>query len=133
MKGAAAVTTIISSSWMLPKEHCWVEVLSETSPVIFLPAEIVTAEVSNDTAVVHMLDSGIQSRISKHLIYQKNKEVLPRGWDDMVSMNVLNDAEILQNIKRRFSQDEIFTYIGPTLVVMNPYKLITRSFNESIL
>lgn len=48
-------------------------------------------------------------------------------------MNVLNDAEILHNIKRRFLANEIFTYIGPTLVVVNPYKLLNHIFNSQIL
>ena len=42
----------------------------------------------------------------------------------MVSMDNLNEAEILYNIKLRYAQDRIFTYIGPTLIVMNPYKKI---------
>lgn len=47
----------------------------------------------------------------------------------MVSMAVLNEAEILTNVQLRFSQDNIFSYIGPTLIVMNPYKMIKESFN----
>ncbi len=49
---------------------------------------------------------------------------MSEGWEDMVSMNVLNDAEIIHNVKVRNSMDLIFTYIGPTLIVMNPYKKI---------
>ena len=36
----------------------------------------------------------------------------------MVLMEVLNEAEILDNIQSRFINDQIFTYIGPTLIVM---------------
>lgn len=39
-------------------------------------------------------------------------------------METLNDAELLQNLILRFRVDEIFTYVGPTLLVMNPFKLI---------
>jgi myosin heavy subunit len=42
----------------------------------------------------------------------------------MVSMEILNDAELLYNLKIRYLQDEIYTYVGPTLLVINPYKLI---------
>ena len=48
----------------------------------------------------------------------------------MVSMNVLNEAEIMSNIKLRYSKDLIFTYIGPTLIVINPYKTLENEFNN---
>ncbi|KAL4510085.1 hypothetical protein ABPG72_010278 [Tetrahymena utriculariae] len=45
-------------------------------------------------------------------------------------MDHLNQAEILINLQRRYDQDLIFTFIGPTLVVMNPYKLIPKIFSD---
>lgn len=48
----------------------------------------------------------------------------------MVKMNCLNEAEILDNIKRRYEKDTIFTYIGPTLIVVNPYKNLAATFGE---
>lgn len=47
----------------------------------------------------------------------------------MVNMQILNEAEILNNIRERYSVDNIFTYIGPTLVVMNPYKKLEENFS----
>ena len=47
----------------------------------------------------------------------------------MVKMNVLNEAEILNNINIRYNQDIIYTYIGPTLIAINPYKVVKKSFN----
>lgn len=52
---------------------------------------------------------------------------------DMCEMNVLNEPEILRNLIERYRKDEIFTYIGPTLIVVNPYKLIDRHFNAKAL
>jgi myosin heavy subunit len=48
-------------------------------------------------------------------------------------MNILNEPEILRNLIDRYKKDEIFTYIGPTLIVINPYKLIERHFNNRTL
>ena len=53
----------------------------------------------------------------------------PEGWNDMVTMNVLNEPEIVANVKLRYMKDLIFTFIGPTLIVMNPYKKIDALFN----
>ena len=42
----------------------------------------------------------------------------------MVNMEILNDGELLANLKRRFLKDMFMTYVGPTLLVVNPFKLI---------
>lgn len=64
-------------------------------------------------------------------VHYGNKYML--GWPDMVQMNVLNEAEIIANIKLRYMKDLIFTFIGPTLIVMNPYKLIKSAFAAETL
>lgn len=51
----------------------------------------------------------------------------------MCDMNVLNEPEVLNNILRRYKNDDIFTNIGPTLIVVNPYKKIDRLFSSEIL
>jgi myosin heavy subunit len=42
----------------------------------------------------------------------------------MVEMLVLNEPEILNNIALRYSTGNIYTRIGPTMIIMNPFKLI---------
>jgi myosin-5 len=44
------------------------------------------------------------------------------NFDDMVNMDILNDAELLENVRKRFQMDLIFTFVGPTLIVLNPFK-----------
>lgn len=52
---------------------------------------------------------------------------------DMCEMNILNEPEVLQNLMKRYLQDDIFTYIGPTLIAVNPYRPIEKLFNEKTL
>ncbi|KAL4501636.1 hypothetical protein ABPG72_018687 [Tetrahymena utriculariae] len=56
-----------------------------------------------------------------------------KTYDDMVEMSLLNESEILKNISTRYKQDQIFTLIGPTLIVMNPYKQISNLFDDQIM
>ena len=58
-------------------------------------------------------------------VYQTN-QVSSEGFDDMVDMENLNEAELLYNIKKRYEKNEIFTYVGPTLLVVNPYQVISK-------
>ena len=40
----------------------------------------------------------------------------------MVNLEYPNNPEILENIKLRFKKQQIYTWVGPTLLVVNPYK-----------
>ncbi len=42
----------------------------------------------------------------------------------MVNLEILNDAELLNNIDIRYSNDLIYTFVGPTLLAVNPFKII---------
>jgi myosin-5 len=42
----------------------------------------------------------------------------------MVNMPILNEPEILSNIHNRYNNSNIYTRIGPTLIILNPYKSI---------
>lgn len=44
--------------------------------------------------------------------------------DDMVTLGDLHEAALLHNVRLRFFNDDIFTYIGPILCAANPYKMI---------
>ncbi|KAJ3223556.1 Unconventional myosin-Ie [Clydaea vesicula] len=44
------------------------------------------------------------------------------GVEDMVLLSKVTDDQITENLKKRFMADLIYTYIGPTLVAVNPYK-----------
>ena len=45
-------------------------------------------------------------------------------------MDCLNEPEIINNISLRYNKDNIFTYIGPTLIVVNPYKILQNAFSQ---
>ena len=55
-----------------------------------------------------------------------NYKDAPEGFDDMVDMEHLSEAELLENMRVRFMAEMIYTYVGPTLIVLNPYKRIEK-------
>jgi myosin heavy subunit len=44
--------------------------------------------------------------------------------ENMVKLNALNDPAILYNLRLRFSQDVIYTYVSTILVAVNPFKML---------
>ena len=57
---------------------------------------------------------------------------LPNGYNDMVDMENLSEAELLYNMKIRYEKDMIFTYIGPTLLIINPGRKIDELYTEEV-
>ena len=51
----------------------------------------------------------------------------------MCHMTVLNEPEVLNNLIERYKKDLIFTYIGPTLIVLNPYKYLPQLFDNNVM
>ncbi|EEC01022.1 myosin I, putative [Ixodes scapularis] len=44
------------------------------------------------------------------------------GVDDMVLLPKVSEESIVDNLRKRYLEDQIFTYIGPVLVSVNPFK-----------
>ena len=42
----------------------------------------------------------------------------------MTELDELNHASVLRNLYTRYLKDEIYTYVGETLLAVNPFKLI---------
>lgn len=51
---------------------------------------------------------------------------------DMVNMEIINDGELLKNIRERYSKDDIYTYVGPTLLAVNPFKGVAKLFEKEL-
>lgn len=50
----------------------------------------------------------------------------------MINMDIINDPELLVNIEIRYKHNLIFTYVGPTLLVTNPFKAVPHLVNTDI-
>ena len=42
----------------------------------------------------------------------------------MATLSYLNEPGVLHNILRRFEQGHIYTFTGPILVAVNPYRVL---------
>lgn len=51
----------------------------------------------------------------------------------MVNMEILNEAELLTNLEKRFkNEQQIYTYVGSTIIVCNPFKKIEDNYTEEL-
>uniref|UniRef100_A0A3B3CPP3 Myosin XVAb n=1 Tax=Oryzias melastigma TaxID=30732 RepID=A0A3B3CPP3_ORYME len=56
-----------------------------------------------------------------------------RWAEGMEDMTELNETTVLMNLKKRFDQELIYTYIGSILVSVNPYKLLNVYGTDMVL
>uniref|UniRef100_A0A8C1SR53 Myosin IEb n=1 Tax=Cyprinus carpio TaxID=7962 RepID=A0A8C1SR53_CYPCA len=54
--------------------------------------------------------------------YELHLQSLRSGVDDMVLLSKISEDAITDNLKKRYMDDFIFTYIGPVLISVNPFK-----------
>ncbi|XP_072134519.1 unconventional myosin-Ie isoform X2 [Mobula birostris] len=52
----------------------------------------------------------------------QSHNVKQSGVDDMVLLSKITEDGIVDNLKKRYMDDYIFTYIGPVLISVNPFK-----------
>ncbi|XP_047189847.1 unconventional myosin-XV [Scophthalmus maximus] len=55
------------------------------------------------------------------------------GMEDMTQLPELNENTVLMNLKKRFDQEFVYTYIGSILVSVNPYKLLNIYGTDMVL
>uniref|UniRef100_A0A8C9T0K9 Osteoclast-stimulating factor 1 n=1 Tax=Scleropages formosus TaxID=113540 RepID=A0A8C9T0K9_SCLFO len=64
--------------------------------------------------------------IGTSTVYNKyhwqSQNVKQSGVDDMVLLSKITEDAIVENLKKRYMDDYIFTYIGPVLISVNPFK-----------
>lgn len=54
--------------------------------------------------------------------WQSKTNVKSSGVEDMVLLTKIQESSIVENLKKRYMDDLIYTYIGPVLVSVNPFK-----------
>ncbi|XP_069041225.1 myosin IEb [Lepisosteus oculatus] len=59
---------------------------------------------------------------SKERYHWQTQNVKVSGVDDMVLLSKITEDAIVDNLKKRYMDDFIFTYIGPVLISVNPFK-----------
>ncbi|XP_038628393.1 unconventional myosin-If [Tachyglossus aculeatus] len=59
---------------------------------------------------------------SKERFHWQSHNVKQSGVDDMVLLPRVSEEAIVENLKKRFLDDYIFTYIGSVLISVNPFK-----------
>ena len=54
------------------------------------------------------------------------------GTEDMVKLNHLHERAV-DNLRRRYAMDDIYTYTGSILIAVNPFKEVGHLYDERVM
>ncbi|XP_068461753.1 myosin-8-like [Phaseolus vulgaris] len=66
-------------------------------------------------------------------MYPKDPEFPPNGVEDMTRLAYLHEPGVLQNLKVRYSENEIYTYTGNILIAVNPFQRLPHLSETSTM
>jgi len=117
----------VDVSWMVDGLEVWIE-LNENhwkkAKIVFTKGKIVKLNLKDHTMEVEYLKGSPKGEKIKYV--DKVFEIAPEiiSVPDMCEMQKLNEAELSQNLGLRYCRGDYQTNIGPTLIVINPFKYI---------
>jgi myosin heavy subunit len=101
------------------------------------------ADVANPDVFVRATMKGIAGKMAKVEVESTKAEyetdvffpANPPGQDfnDHTALVYLSDATLLENSRIRYAKDEIYTFVGPILISVNPFKYIEQLYRPELM
>lgn len=66
-------------------------------------------------------------------LFLRDEEADHGGVDDMTKLTYLNEPGVLDNLKRRYALNEIYTYTGSILIAVNPFTKLPHLYNVHMM
>jgi myosin heavy subunit len=95
---------------------------------LFVPASIVKDNGDNiftlrlpNSELVKMRNSDVSQ------VTEQDNE----GVDDILSLKAFSQMSLLNTLRVRYARNEIYTFVGPILIAINPYKRLGDIYDES--
>lgn len=123
--------------FLSPNVTVWVKLKTpEESLNLFKKALIITVDLMKNLVKVRFLDphpskTKVNEEYNIKDVYKVNTLYRPQGFDDMGNMLLVNEAEILWNLRLRFLENIQYSYIGPILLFMNSKNLPPGLFSKT--
>ncbi|CAF4940397.1 unnamed protein product [Rotaria sp. Silwood1] len=91
----------------------------------FLLGKII--DIGSDNVTVQLINNRTTKVVPYDSIFQA--EEYDKDVDDNCALMYLNEATLLNNIRRRYKKDLIYTYVANILIAINPYKQLSSLYS----
>ncbi|KAL8171461.1 hypothetical protein V2J09_023265 [Rumex salicifolius] len=115
-----------TSTKVVVGSHVWVE----DPEVTWIDGDVTDIKEEKITVIC---TSGKTVTINASNIHIKDTEAPSTGVDDMTKLAYLHEPGVLENLKRRYDTDEIYTYTGSILIAVNPFKRLPHLYEVDVM
>ncbi|UJR27958.1 hypothetical protein I4U23_009216 [Adineta vaga] len=89
------------------------------------------SDIGSDSLTVQLVDTRKTTVIPYDSVYQA--EEYDKDVDDNCALMYLNEATLLNNVRRRYKKDFIYTYVANILIAINPYKELPGLYSNDTI
>jgi hypothetical protein len=93
----------------------------------FVPASVIKEE---DGIISVRLNSG---EVFKMTSATRVTDMDDEGVDDILKLRDFSEKSLIHTLRVRYDRDEIYTFVGPILISINPYKRMKHLYSEETM
>jgi hypothetical protein len=98
---------------------------------LYLPANIIAVNEDQDTLTIK-IPSGESFKIPRSTAsYIATSD--DKGLPDILKLHHFSEMSLIHNLRIRYTRDEIYTFVGPILISINPYKWLPHLYSEETM
>ena len=98
---------------------------------LFIPASVVATHEGEDILTVKTpAGESFKVPLSTASYVTSNDD---QGVDDILKLARFSEMSLIHNLRLRYYQDKIYTFVGPILISINPYKWLSNQYSEETM
>ena len=104
-------------------DHEWVD------ENIFSQASIVTDECG--ISLLKLMNGDLVKMNSEDVVVVADQDY--EGVNDILLLRSFSEMSLINTLRTRYLRDEIYTFVGPILISINPYKVIDKLYDDNAI
>ena len=98
---------------------------------LFVPASIVGHDEKHDTLSLKVPD-GVVYKVPRNSVSYINPQD-DEGVYDILKLHKFSEMSLVYTLRVRYNRDEVYTFVGPILIAINPYKWLADLYSEDTM
>lgn len=94
----------------------------------YTPASIVKEDISNNLLTLRLMNGEVIKMSYSDAVKISTQD--DSGVRDILNLKVFSEKSLIYTLRVRYNRDEIYTFAGPILMSLNPYKTIDNLYGE---
>jgi myosin heavy subunit len=95
---------------------------------LYVPAAIIKEDAENGLLSVRLGSGEVYKVSSSNAVKVRDQD--DDGVDDILQLKEFSEMSLIHTLRVRYARDEIYTFVGPILISINPYKWLKDMYSE---